>query len=190
MHKLVLTAVAFASLAWSAESHAQEQPKVMTQCITRTVDANYTGTSWLSQKVCKENEVALSGGGFCSQAGPMIGASTTKDKLDRDVWLQCSKPGAAVWYATCCQQVAALPPPKALKSCVTRTVNDKFAGTTWLAKQVCKDNELAVSAGGFCSKAGQMVGASTTNQPIPDGRVWLQCTQPGDAVWYAMCCQQ
>lgn len=179
---LALTAAALPAVA--------AEPTMPTQCVTRTVDANYSGTSWMAQNVCKENEVAISGNGFCKAAGAMVGASTTKDTLDRQVWLWCAKAGAAVWYGTCCQQtpVPANMPPKSLKQCVTRTVNAKFAGNTWVSQQVCKPNEVAASAGGFCSQAGQMVGASTTKDVV-DGKVWLWCTQPGDAVWYGMCCQ-
>lgn len=188
MKNLITSAALALTTLLATQALAQEQ-KVMAQCTTRTVDGAYAGNSWMKNTVCKENEVALSGSGFCSKAGAMVGASTTKDKLDRDVWLWCSQPGQAVWYATCCQQVAAVPPPKAIKACTTRTVNDNFTGSAWLAKQVCKDKEVAVSAGGFCSKAGQMVGVSTTNG-AQDGKVWLQCTQPGAAVWYGMCCEQ
>ncbi len=187
--KYVVIAAALAITGmWATESRADE-PKVLTQCTTRTVDGNYSGTTWAMQQVCKENEVAVSAGGFCTQAGAMIGASTTKNQLNREVWLQCSKPGPAIWYASCCQQVAATPPPKSPKNCTTRTVNDKFAGKTFVGKDVCQANEFALSAGGFCTTAGQMVGASTTNG-AQDRKVWLQCTQPGDAVWYGVCCQQ
>ena len=57
-----------------------------------------------------------------------------------------------------------------------------------MSQAVCEANELAVSAGGFCSQAGQMVGVSTTSGTV-DRNVWLQCTQKGPAVWYAMCCR-
>jgi hypothetical protein len=189
MKTAVVLAIAVSTFVL-AEARADES-KMLGSCVTRTVNAPFNGTSWMVQHVCKENEVAVSGSGFCSDAGPMIGASTTNMKLDRDVWLWCSKNGNAVWYAMCCQNVTAPtpPPPKTLRACMTRTVNDNFSGSSWMFKQVCQPNEIAVSAGGFCSKAGQMVGASTTKDN-PDGKVWLQCTQPGPAVWYGVCCQQ
>lgn len=39
--------------------------KMLGSCVTRTVNAPFNGTSWMVQHV-KENEVAVSGSGFCS----------------------------------------------------------------------------------------------------------------------------
>ncbi len=72
-------------------------------CVTRSVQSNYSGSNWMSQTVCQQNEVAISAGGFCSQAGNMKGASTTTGTADRLVWLWCSQNGAAYWYAMCCK---------------------------------------------------------------------------------------
>jgi hypothetical protein len=58
----------------------------------------------MAQQVCQGNEVAVSGNGFCSQAGQMVGASTTSGRVDRNVWLWCSQSGRAIWYGMCCQQ--------------------------------------------------------------------------------------
>lgn len=71
-------------------------------CVTRTVSANYSGTTWMSQNVCNVGEIAASAGGFCSAAGDMKGVSTTSGTADRQVWLWCNQPGAAIWYAMCC----------------------------------------------------------------------------------------
>ena len=76
----------------------------------------------------------------------------------------------------------------ALNSCVTRSVNAAYSGTTWLQKTVCNAGEIAVSAGGFCATAGDMKGVSTTTGTT-DRLVWLWCSQGGNAYWYAMCCQ-
>lgn len=72
-------------------------------CVTRTVSANYSGTTWMSQTVCNVGEFALSAGGFCSAAGDRKGVSTTAGTADRQVWLWCNQSGAAIWYALCCQ---------------------------------------------------------------------------------------
>lgn len=109
----------------------------------------------------------------------MIGASTTNMKLDRDVWLWCSKNGNAVWYAMCCQNVARadaaapqdaarLHDPHGQRQLQRQQLDVRRAG--------CQPNKIrCLQAGGFCSKAGQMVGASTTKDN-PDGKVWLRCT--------------
>jgi len=189
--KNLLSGIALISLSAFAFAAQAQEAKMLTQCMTRKVEAAYSGTTWMKQTVCSDNEVAISGSGFCLQAGAMIGASTTQNKIDRDVWLWCAKGGAAVWYGVCCQS-APIPVPapvKALKSCITRKVEANFSGGIWMDKQVCQANEVAVSGGGFCSKAGQMIGASTTQGTV-DGKVWLQCTAPGPAVWYGVCCQQ
>ena len=72
--------------------------------------------------------------------------------------------------------------------CVTRSVNAGITGGSWQMKTVCQAGEVAMSAGGFCSAAGSMVGASTTNG-TQDRNAWLWCTASGTAYWYAMCCQ-
>lgn len=72
-------------------------------CVTRSVSGTYTGTTWLSQTVCAAGEIAVSANGFCSAAGDMKGVSTTSGSADRLVWLWCNQPGAAYWYAVCCQ---------------------------------------------------------------------------------------
>ncbi|MFO7181163.1 MAG: hypothetical protein DIU78_020855 [Pseudomonadota bacterium] len=76
----------------------------------------------------------------------------------------------------------------AVSNCVTRSVSSTYTGTTWLQKTVCNAGEIAVSAGGFCSAAGDMKGVSTTSGTT-DRLVWLWCNQPGQAYWYAVCCQ-
>ncbi|MFO0727867.1 MAG: hypothetical protein U1E65_29075 [Myxococcota bacterium] len=191
MNKLLSYSMIAASFLLSAQAFADPPQTVITQCTTRTVNTNFTGNNWMAQPVCAANEIAIAGGGFCSQAGQMIGASTTNGKADRDIWLWCTKAGPAVWYGTCCQtaQVATPPPPKTVHNCTTRTVNESISGPNWVGKQVCQANEVAISAGGFCPKNGQMVGVSTTNGKT-DGQVWLQCTASGPAIWYGVCCQQ
>ena len=85
--------------AWIATAGAQTG--TLGSCVTRTVNANYAGATWMAQQVCQSNEVAVSANGFCSQAGRMVGASTTSGTADRSVWLWCSQSGPAVWYAMC-----------------------------------------------------------------------------------------
>ena len=75
-----------------------------------------------------------------------------------------------------------------LHACVTRTYFGAYSGTSWLAQTVCNAGEIAVSANGFCSAAGDMKGVSTTSGTT-DRLVWLWCGQAGNAYWYAMCCQ-
>jgi hypothetical protein len=72
-------------------------------CVTRSVNATYSGTTWMSQTVCNSGEIAASAGGFCATAGDMKGASTTSGGTDRLVWLWCNQSGNAYWYAVCCQ---------------------------------------------------------------------------------------
>jgi hypothetical protein len=73
-------------------------------------------------------------------------------------------------------------------SCVTRVVNASIVSGNWRSQAVCNSDEVAISAGGYCSTAGNMVGASTTNGGL--GRyAWLWCTQNGNAAWYATCCK-
>jgi len=76
----------------------------------------------------------------------------------------------------------------ALNSCITRTVFTAYSGATWLSQTVCSAGEIAVSAGGFCSASGHMVGVSTTSG-TSDRLVWLWCSSAGNAYWYAMCCK-
>lgn len=76
----------------------------------------------------------------------------------------------------------------ALNSCVTRSLLSNYTGATWLSKTVCSAGEIAVSAGGFCSAAGNMKGVSTTTGTT-DQLVWLWCSSAGQAYWYAMCCK-
>ena len=185
MDKLRMRLAAFVMCsAWIAA--AQAQTATLGSCVTRTVNANYAGATWMAQQVCQGNEVAVSANGFCSRAGRMVGASTTSGTADRSVWLWCSQSGPAVWYAMCCQSQ---PAPKAVHSCVTRTAAGNYAGTTWMPQHVCQGSEIAVSGGGFCSQAGQMVGASTT-AGTANRDVWLWCSQSGPAIWYGVCCQQ
>jgi hypothetical protein len=80
------------------------------------------------------------------------------------------------------------PAEAALNSCVTRTISGTYSGTTWMQQTVCAVGEIAVSAGGFCSAAGDMKGVSTTSG-TSDRLVWLWCNQSGAAIWYAMCCK-
>ncbi len=159
-------------------------------CVTRRVDGHYAGTSWMAKAVCQPNEIAVSGNGFCSGAGKMIGASTTRDTTDQRVWLWCNKPGPAIWYGMCCQATSAAhaPPAKELGSCTTRRLDAAFSGKGWQDKAVCHANELAISGNGSCEKAGQMIGASTTVGKL-DGRAWIWCSKPGPATWNAVCCQ-
>jgi hypothetical protein len=74
-------------------------------------------------------------------------------------------------------------------SCVTRTVSTSIQGGWWRSQTVCNSDELAISAGGYCSTAGDMVGASTTAGSLSRS-AWLWCTQNGNAIWYATCCKQ
>lgn len=74
-----------------------------------------------------------------------------------------------------------------ISSCVTRSLSDTYTGTTWLSRNVCNVGEVAVSAMGFCSNAGNMKGVSTTTGTA-DRQVWLWCSATGQAYWYAMCC--
>jgi hypothetical protein len=77
--------------------------------------------------------------------------------------------------------------------CVTRTVSGNYqTGSTWMPQTVCQANEIAISAGGFCSTGGtptgaRMIGVSTTSGST-DGQVWLWCSQTTQAIWYGMCC--
>jgi hypothetical protein len=71
-------------------------------CVTRTVSATFSGTSFVPQTVCAVGEIAVSAGGFCTAAGDMKGASTTSGTTDRLVWLQCNQSGSAIWYGMCC----------------------------------------------------------------------------------------
>jgi hypothetical protein len=74
-------------------------------------------------------------------------------------------------------------------NCTTRTVNASIVGGNWRSQAVCNSDEIALAAGGYCSTAGNMVGASTTSGAL--GRWgWLWCTGNGNAVWYATCCKQ
>ncbi len=73
-------------------------------------------------------------------------------------------------------------------ACVTRTYSGTYTGTTWQSQTVCSAGEFALSAGGFCSTAGDRKGASTTTGTT-DRLVWLWCNQTGPAIWYAVCCQ-
>lgn len=75
----------------------------------------------------------------------------------------------------------------ALSNCVTRRVFAAYSGTTWMSQTVCNSGEIAVSAGGFCTSAGHMIGVSTTVSTA-DRLVWLHCSNNGNAYWYAMCC--
>jgi hypothetical protein len=75
-----------------------------------------------------------------------------------------------------------------IHACVTRIVNTTYTGTTWMAQTVCSAGEIAVSANGFCSAAGDLKGVSTTSGTA-DRLVWLWCNQTGNAYWYAVCCQ-
>lgn len=79
-----------------------------------------------------------------------------------------------------------------LSKCVTRTVSATYSYGGWQPQNVCAANEVAVSAGGFCSPGysdtgARMIGVSTTNGTV-DRQVWLWCSQTTAAIWYAMCC--
>lgn len=79
-----------------------------------------------------------------------------------------------------------------LSKCSTRTVSATYSYSGWKPQNVCAENEVAVSAGGFCSNGGsdsgaRMIGVSTTNGTV-DRQVWLWCSQTTPAIWYAMCC--
>ena len=97
IRKALLTAVAAAApFVTSSPAHA------VSNCVTRSVNSTYTGTTWLSKTVCNAGEIAVSAGGFCSAAGDMKGVSTTSGTVDRLVWLWCNSTGQAYWYAVCC----------------------------------------------------------------------------------------
>ena len=74
-------------------------------------------------------------------------------------------------------------------SCVTRVVNASIVGGNWRSQTVCNSDEVAIAAGGYCSTAGNMVGASTTSGSL-NRSGWLWCSQNGNAIWYATCCKQ
>jgi hypothetical protein len=80
-------------------------------------------------------------------------------------------------------------PTTATMTCVTRSVSASITGGNWRPQTVCNAGEVAMSAGGFCYSAGNMVGSSTTSGTI-DRTTWLWCTGSGSAYWYAMCCPQ
>jgi hypothetical protein len=93
-----------ASLAFAAIAAAPSMARAEVHaCVTRSVSATFTGTSFMQQTVCNAGEFALSAGGFCSAAGDRKGVSTTAGTTDRLVWLQCNQTGSALWYAVCCQ---------------------------------------------------------------------------------------
>lgn len=99
VRRLVLSAaLAAAPLLAPVQAHANPHA-----CVTRSLFATYSGSTWLAQTVCAANEVAVSAGGFCSAAGDMRGVSTTSGTSDRLVWLWCNQSGGAYWYAMCCQ---------------------------------------------------------------------------------------
>ena len=99
VRRLVLSAaLAAAPLLAPIQAHANPHA-----CVTRSLFATYSGSTWLAQTVCAANEVAVSAGGFCSAAGDMRGVSTTSGTSDRLVWLWCNQSGGAYWYAMCCQ---------------------------------------------------------------------------------------
>jgi hypothetical protein len=56
-------------------------------CVTRMVDANFSGNTWMAQTVCGAGEFLFAPGGFCKGAGEMKGLSTTAGTVDRQVWL-------------------------------------------------------------------------------------------------------
>jgi hypothetical protein len=155
-------------------------------CVNRRVDATYSGGTWMAQAVCQPNEIAISAGGFCAGAGQAVGMSTTNPTRDRNAWLWCSQSGQAYWYATCCEPAAST---RVIGTCTTRRVEARYPGGNWVAQTVCQADEIAVAGAGFCASAGQLVGASTTVGNV-DPRVWLWCTQPGNAFWYGTCCKQ
>ena len=96
----ILLAGVFAAAPFLAppEAHAD-----LHACVTRSLSATYSGTTWMAQTVCAAGEIAVSGNGFCSAAGDMKGVSTTSGTTDRLVWLWCGQTGQAYWYAVCCQ---------------------------------------------------------------------------------------
>ena len=96
----ILLATAFAAAPMLAPTQAHANPHA---CVTRSLYATYSGTSWMAQTVCAANEVAISAGGFCAASGDMRGVSTTSGTTDRLVWLWCNQTGGAYWYAMCCQ---------------------------------------------------------------------------------------
>lgn len=99
LRNLVVAAVTIAApLAMSSNADA-----ALNSCVTRSLNATYTGTTWQSKTVCNAGEIAVSAGGFCATAGDMKGVSTTTGTTDRLVWLWCSQGGNAYWYAMCCK---------------------------------------------------------------------------------------
>lgn len=98
IRKFIVAAVAAAvpvTMSFNAEA-------ALSNCVTRSLNATYSGTTWLSKTVCNAGEIAVSAGGFCATAGDMKGVSTTTGTTDRLVWLWCSQGGNAYWYAMCC----------------------------------------------------------------------------------------
>jgi hypothetical protein len=100
---LFAMATTVGATAFTSAAHAS-----VNTCITRTVSATYNSTSWVPQTVCASGEFAVSAAGFCGNgtsatAGSLVGVSTTANTKDRQVWLWCTKPGAAIWYAMCCK---------------------------------------------------------------------------------------
>ena len=94
----VVATVAVSAVAPAAKADTG----TISSCVTRSLSDTYTGTTWSSRTVCNAGEVAISAGGFCSNAGEMKGVSTTTGTADRLVWLWCSASGQAYWYAMCC----------------------------------------------------------------------------------------
>lgn len=90
-------------------------------------------------------------------------------------------------------QPAHAAPSGVISKCVTRTFSGTYQnGANWMAQTVCQPNEIAISAGGFCSPGASptgahMIGASTTSGTT-DRQVWLWCSQTTQAIWYGMCC--
>jgi hypothetical protein len=95
MGLVALVGATIVSVLTPLSAHAQT-------CTTRTVDATFSGTTWMAQTVCHDGEFVFALGGFCKEAGEMKGVSTTNNTVDRQVWLWCTQSGRAVWYAMCC----------------------------------------------------------------------------------------
>jgi hypothetical protein len=84
---------------------------------------------------------------------------------------------------------APIPDIEGKMPCATRQTSGPITGGFWRQKTICNVGEVAMSAGGYCSGAGQMVGVSTT-AGVLDRTSWLWCTGNGNAYWYAVCCPE
>jgi hypothetical protein len=108
---IMAAAAAFGlSMAVAAQPAYAATSGVLGKCVTRTLASAYTYNGWEPRDVCPANEVAISAGGFCSNGASdtgarLIGVSTTSGTVDRRVWLWCSQPTAAIWYAMCCDSL-------------------------------------------------------------------------------------